>query len=133
MNFVMVWVSHHLGTPTALAWREVSVITPLDAKPIVSQHRRPGTRTSKPHLRMKTQNPTGTKAEQDRAGPGGAGSACAGILWRQAGKSYSPAGSGGLFLLPVSSTSPEESVELPRTERQEKSPQGVPRSPLPRT
>lgn len=111
MNFVMVWVSHHLGTPAALAWREVSVITPLDAKLIVSQHRRPGTRTSKPHLRMKTQSPTGTKAEQDRAGPGGAGSACAGILWRQAGKSYSPAGSGGLFLLPISSTSPEESVE----------------------
>lgn len=92
-------------------WREVSAITPLDAKLIVSQHRRPGTRTSKPHLKMKTQNPTGTKAEQDRAGPGGAGSACAGILWRQAGKSYSPAGNGGLFLLPISSTFPEESVE----------------------
>lgn len=107
----------------------MSVITPLDAKLIVSQDRRPGTRTSKPHLKMKTQNPTGTEAIQDRAGPGGAGSARAGILWRRAGKSDSPAGNGGPFPLPSCSTSPEESVELPRTERQENIPQGVPRFP----
>lgn len=92
-------------------WREVSVITPLDAKVIVSQHRRPGARTSKPHLKMETQNPTGTEAVQDRAGPGGAGSACAGILWRRAGKSDSPAGNGGPFPLPSCSTSPGESAE----------------------
>lgn len=110
MNFGMVWVSHHLGRPAALGER-LSVITPLDAKLIVRQYRGPGTRTSKPHLKMKTQNPTGTKAGQDRAGPGGAGSACAGIVWRQAGKSHGPAGNGEPFLLPSSSTSPEESVE----------------------